>query len=231
MNAKRRSGNEHESASASLIEQQQQQRLLSRIQLLDRVLESGRRSTGSTQTLRLLRRVKDDRNKPLFQAGPVNWRAVRQLREKLVRALLGKPSEDLKPASRRSVSRASSPQISVVSAHDASSVASGEAHPPAFVDSSAAVVGAEEPDDASQSRCSVSTEVPSCTLRGSTLTAVSAPSAASPSPVLSAVASTSSENADDYAASRAAFQQESETMRRAHERILARRRASAGGVL
>ncbi|KPI85401.1 hypothetical protein ABL78_5549 [Leptomonas seymouri] len=216
----------------------QQQRLLARIQLLDRILESGCRDTGSAQVLRLLRMIKDDNNKPIFKAAPANWTAVRRLREELVRALLGKPPRGRGFMSAWPASRELSLSPSVVShaasvmpTRDGPCVERGEMRMPALCECGEAVEDVEEVrEESSPHGFSLPATPPPPALHGSTAIAALSQAVAPLPPTVEAVGRGTSESVDDYAASTAAFQRESEAMHHAQERLLARRQASAGGT-
>lgn len=204
----------------------EQQRLLSRIQLLDRALEHERSGKSSTQTAQLLRLLRNDHNKPYFKAGPVNWAAVRRLREQLVCSLLGTPCDgDAKPRADRSLMHVASPPSLLPSPEvhtDAyKEAATSIAHK--FKDTLDAQFGSITPCEPSAS--SLSDEVPA-------KAAVEIADTVVPSPPSAKRYSRASEvRVDAYAASRAAFQRECEVMRQAQERLLRHRQeVNTGGA-
>ena len=210
-------------------------RLLSRIQLLDRALEARRYGKSSAEALRLLRLVKDDDNQLFYTTGPVNWTAVRRLRERLVRMLLGPSTEKSKhtrtgPSSSELPSRspqagptASSPDVSCAESSERPTPYSSWRHA-----GEARVMKSEEhmnsqhnswrePSPSSAPRQNTSS------MAGVSAQLISEQSFHFSESSLREVVG----NMDDYAASTEAFQRESERIRHMHERLLLRRQASS----
>jgi hypothetical protein len=225
--AARQYGARQRSAHPSAQRQRQQHQLLTRIQQLDRVLELCRGGRSSAETLRLLSLVKDDNNKPFFAAGPVNWSAVRRLREQLVTALLAKSGDDGEEGVARQHLGVPSapyppPSPSVTLPCDVSCRARrAQSTTWCAVDDAeaknATKVRADLPLPSSLSCPTPPSCRPHAEEEDCGATPASQPAAQGPSQVV-----------DDYAASRADFQREGAIMRRAQERLRQRCQASAG---
>lgn len=187
----------------------QQQRLLSRIQLLDRVIECNRGGKSSAHAAQLLQQVKKDNNAPYFSAGPVDWTAVRRLRERLVGELLGTSSAAREPT-------ASQPQPPPPPHHSPSSSPSLCRTAWTGAGTSPSCTRGEAQEDALPTRATsynLSVSPPRSLVAPTELCGASTRAAVSPS-TAAPLTHVSVESVDPYAESRATFQKEIEAMRR-----------------